>query len=340
VAALRAASVVVVRAGALGDVLLLRRAIAALRLSGRRVVLIAPAGSGAPLVGSGPGEVERLLPWDGPGVARLLAGEPPDPELRDALTQSEAVLACTASTDVVASLRRLARHVLAVDPRPRDGQHASFRLAAPLRALGVDPQLDPPVLTPSPRERRDAHALAAGLPPGFLAVHPGSGSANKTWPPERFAALIRERAAGAAWLLIEGPADRAAVGALASLPGARVARGLPLRVLGSLLGCAGLYVGNDSGVSHLAAAFGAPTLALFGPTDPDLFGPLGPRVAVVRSPDASMSGLELAAVLNAASRLWSSPPAALRAWPRCRARRRGPWPGSRGRSPSRPRSRG
>ncbi len=62
-------------------------------------------------------------------------------------------------------------------------------------------------------------------------------------------------------------------------------------------------MGNDSGVTHLAAAAGAPTLALFGPTDPATWAPLGPRVEVARSPDGTMSGLTPALVTSAAKRL-------------------------------------
>ena len=64
-----------------------------------------------------------------------------------------------------------------------------------------------------------------------------------------------------------------------------VARELPLRVLGAVLAEAGLFVGNDSGVSHLAAASGTPTLALFGPTDPAQWSPVGRSVRCLRAAD-------------------------------------------------------
>ena len=57
-----------------------------------------------------------------------------------------------------------------------------------------------------------------------------------------------------------------------------------MRTLGAALSRAGLFLGNDSGASHLAAASGAPTLALFGPTDPALWAPVGPSVATLRAP--------------------------------------------------------
>jgi ADP-heptose:LPS heptosyltransferase len=59
-------------------------------------------------------------------------------------------------------------------------------------------------------------------------------------------------------------------------------------------------VGNDSGISHLAAAWGAPVLALFGPTDPAQWAPVGPRVRVLRAGDGRMESLELEDVVRAA----------------------------------------
>jgi heptosyltransferase-3 len=72
-----------------------------------------------------------------------------------------------------------------------------------------------------------------------------------------------------------------------------VAHELPLRILGAVLARAGLFVGNDSGVSHLAAAAGAPTLSLFGPTAPEVWSPLGPRVVTLRAPGGAMSEISV-----------------------------------------------
>lgn len=115
-----------------------------------------------------------------------------------------------------------------------------------------------------------------------LAVHPGSGGRRKCWPAARFAeAALR-------WtgpvVLLEGPADREVVEEfMASVRGAPVERavGLDLVSLGSLLSACSAFAGNDSGVSHLAAALGIPTVAVFGPSDPEVWAPRGPRVRVL-----------------------------------------------------------
>jgi hypothetical protein len=253
-------------------------------------------------VGPGAGEAQRLTALDGPALAGWLAGDVPgEALLRD--LRAEAVLAVTRSRDLVARLRDLAPRVLEQDPSPGPGIDASLWYAEPLRALGADPAPGPPLLHFTSEERRAADEWASRLPPRFLAVHPGSGSPTKNWPAERFALLVRAHGGGLPWLLSSGPAEAELIGPLAALPGAVLARDLPARVLGALLARAGLYVGNDSGVTHLAAAAGAPTLALFGPTDATTWTPVDPLVETVSSPDGHMGGLDLARVRRAAAQL-------------------------------------
>ena len=278
---------------------------AALRGAGHRVRLLAPAAPGRALVGPGPSEVASLAALDGPEMAGFLAGEPPAGSLADALG-ADVVLAFTESADLRARLGVSASEVFFQPPHPEPGLHASMWLAAPTRRFGGDPRLEPFSLVFSPEEHRAAQEAAASLPPGFLAIHPGSGSPAKNWPTDRFVALVHAHAGKRPWLLVVGPADEDAAAPLCVLPGCVPVRDMPIRVLGALLGRAGLYVGNDSGVSHLAAAAGAPTLALFGPTDPAVWAPLGPGVETVRSPNMKMEGLDLAAVSAALARLWSA----------------------------------
>jgi heptosyltransferase-2 len=124
----------------------------------------------------------------------------------------------------------------------------------------------------------------------MVALHPGSGGAVKRWPGARFAAIARRLLAeGYAPLLLAGPADDAAIAAALEALGEAgtrvpVARVLALPVLLGVLRRAAAYLGNDSGVSHLAGLADIPTLALFGPTDPAVWAPLGPRVRVLRVP--------------------------------------------------------
>ena len=111
-------------------------------------------------------------------------------------------------------------------------------------------------------------------PGGFAVIHPFAGSPRKRWPIERFQALAAQLAPRLPVEWCAGPEDR--------LAGAR--RFPDLYDLACWLAAASIYIGNDSGPTHLAAAVGTPVVALFGPTDPAVWAPRGPRVTVLASP--------------------------------------------------------
>jgi heptosyltransferase III len=290
--------VLLVRAGALGDVLLLRGATAALHAAGHEVALLAPSGPGSALQGPGPSEVRELLSWDDPELARWLA-DTDATAIVASLRSFEAALAYTRSEDVIARLRAVVPRVIPLDPAPVSG-HASLWLAEAARQLGAVAVPVPPDMVPTEAERAAARPFLARLPPRFLAVHPGSGSPDKNWPVPRFAEAARALSPSRPWLLVVGPADEAADRALGATPDVVPARSLPPRVLGTVLREAGCYLGHDSGVSHLAAAFGAPVLALFGPTDPAVWAPVGRRVHVLRAPDGFLADLSVDEVVGRA----------------------------------------
>src|SRR5262249_62017806 len=94
----------------------------------------------------------------------------------------------------------------------------------------------------------------------------------------------RLSAMGLPVVMVTGPAEAGMVAGLAAasgLPEGRVARDHSLRQLAALFERATVFVGNDSGLSHLAAVVGCPSLVLFGPTDPAVWAPTGARVCVV-----------------------------------------------------------
>lgn len=121
----------------------------------------------------------------------------------------------------------------------------------------------------------------------YAVIHPGAGSPAKCWPLERFAALaetLGER--GLAAVFVVGPVERErwSQDAMKRIPPKAGLLDCPtLAKLAGVLAGAELYVGNDSGTSHLAAAVGTRTLALFGPTRAEHFRPLGPRVRVIQA---------------------------------------------------------
>lgn len=158
---------------------------------------------------------------------------------------------------------------------------------------------------------------AAALLPGagpFIGLGPTANWDGKVWPVERFVALFRglaERMPGAVPVVFAGPGEAEwamAAPVLEALPGAVDLRGrLSLPVASASLARCALFVGNDSGLMHLAAAAGTPTLGLFGPTPAREYGPSGRRTAVALAGGtdggAAMTELGVDAALDAAAEL-------------------------------------
>ena len=103
-----------------------------------------------------------------------------------------------------------------------------------------------------------------------IAIHPFSGSVRKNWPLDRFRELATRLSAPVEWFA--GPEEE--------LEGAH--RIADLYELAGRLASARVYIGNDSGITHLAAAAGTSVVALFGPTDPAIWAPRGERVRIVK----------------------------------------------------------
>ncbi len=189
--------------------------------------------------------------------------------------------------------------------RRRSG-HKIAQLAA---VLGLD-QPPLPVAWTAPEDRaRAAALLPAGRP--VIGLGPTANWPPKVWPADRFAALFhaleRGPLPGAIPVVFAGPgaAERAmAELLLAALPDAIDLVGrLSLPEVAACLSRCALFVGNDSGLMHLAAAAGAPTLGLFGPTPAVEYAPAGVSAAAVLSASTLMQDLSVEAALAAATRL-------------------------------------
>lgn len=146
-----------------------------------------------------------------------------------------------------------------------------------VRADPDDVRLPPPMMTP--RASRVA------------IVHPGAESASRRWPPERFAAVARWLRKHDVPVIVTGSRSERrlttrVVRLAGLLPGANLAGRTDLMTLASLVASARLVVSNDTGVAHLASAYRVPSVVLFGPTLPRLWGPPadGPHVAMIAEP--------------------------------------------------------
>jgi heptosyltransferase III len=120
----------------------------------------------------------------------------------------------------------------------------------------------------------------------LIVIFPGSGSPEKNWPAGKFAALasmVNDK--GRSSVVVFGPAE-ASIVPIFREAGVTVLKDLDLPTVAAIARLAAGFVGNDSGVSHLAAAVGAPGVVIFGPTDPARWRPMGPggdaRIRVLR----------------------------------------------------------
>jgi ADP-heptose:LPS heptosyltransferase len=122
-----------------------------------------------------------------------------------------------------------------------------------------------------------------------IVVHPFSGSKSKNWPLDRFREAAERMPCAVEW--VAGP-EQQLEGAL---------RFESLCDLAEHIAGARLYIGNDSGITHLAVAVDVPTLALFGPTEPAIWAPRGENVTVLRG--TPIESLPVTAVISTAHRL-------------------------------------
>jgi heptosyltransferase-3 len=181
-------------------------------------------------------------------------------------------------------------------PMPEETRHVS-RLFIDSLNFGIPPGIE---LTPA-HIRLDSRLSEEGAqwlashgwsrPEPLIALHPGAGSDVKRWPIDRFINLALRLAVQEKLkvFVVGGPAEAGLAEQIAqALPEADVIRAdcLPLNLLASTLQQCQGFVGNDSGVAHLAAALGVPSVVLFGPTLPQHWAPLGRHVTVLRNPRA------------------------------------------------------
>jgi len=299
---------VLIRPGALGDTLLLLPTLALARRRWPATEITLVAREDVALLTIAAGLADHLSPYGSTQWLSLFVDESP---ARDSwpwrevcpLLKGSAVVAWLSDPDglVERNLYHLGAKpaVLARGrPDPALTEHMAVTLARGLEPLGLAaPSSHEELSLCMPRLAATESDLARleGLRHTFafdyrrvIAFHVGSGGATKRWPPHLFAGLA-ERCASSSLvpILLAGPQDeesvQAVIAACAGIPHPPVVRDLSLGELSALLGRVAAYVGNDSGVTHLAALSCAPTLALFGPTDPAHWAPLGRRVRILHS---------------------------------------------------------
>jgi heptosyltransferase-2 len=193
------------------------------------------------------------------------------------------------------------KHFLNAHVKIDDTAHASQQLARPLQQLALYLESAAAVFHPTAADQEAADRIVPEQDESFVAIHPGSGSPRKNWSTERWCRLIEHLLSKRLRVVIVGgEADGKPLTDLESRLAGRVqiVRDLPLPQLGALLGRSKLFIGHDSGISHLAAAAGAPCLLLFGPTDPAVWAPVNAGVHVIEAPNGDLQQLEVDAVIQ------------------------------------------
>jgi len=193
----------------------------------------------------------------------------------------------------------------------RGGRRPGRRYEQLAAAMGFSPPPLPVTWTSAADAARAAALLPSGL---YIGLGPTANWDGKIWPPERFVAVygaLAEKMPGARAVVFAGPgaAERAlAAPVLAAIPDAIDLVGtLSLPEVAACMRRIRIFIGNDSGLMHMAAASGAPTLGLFGRSRADEYAPAGPRTAVAIAPgppgETPMDSLSVEAVLAAAETL-------------------------------------
>jgi len=280
--------------GALGDLLISLPAIALLREK-----------SGFVHLAGGIDAVELLFEAgmideaSSAGSARYVSiyGDEVMPALRDFLSGFDSAVVFTTRADSplvrnIASIVAETRAILTIPPQGEVQHVAGFRLRQlPDYADVVAP---PRLSLPSERLEQARKYLCSNghdFSRPLISVHPGSGGARKCWPMGSYCSLLEilRRRCDPFILLFSGPAeDEAITDVLQTYAGNHPRRSAHVRNIGlpcvaALISMSDMYIGNDSGISHLAASSGTRSLAFFGPTDPLLWIPLGEHVRVVKS---------------------------------------------------------
>lgn len=292
--------VLVIRGGAIGDFILTLPAIRLIRetLSGCHLEILGYPGIMDLAVKAGLADSTCSL--EHRSMALLFAkGAAIDPALTEYLLSFNVVVSYLYDPDGIlkGQMENIGVKTLLECPhsvRPDHG-HAAQQLAKPLEKLAM--YLDEPDWR--------APLFANSVPTNTrhrVALHLGSGSPKKNWPVENWRLVVealRKALPDMELILITGEAERERGLVVSGFEATDHWQALPLPKLADQLGGCSLFLGHDSGISHLAAACGVPCLLLFGPTSPELWAPPQADVRVVKADGGDWAALPPEKVITA-----------------------------------------
>jgi heptosyltransferase-3 len=191
---------------------------------------------------------------------------------------------------------------IAGPPKLSGHEHAAIQLARPLEQIGLHLKNPAARIYPTEVDREFIHDVFGNSSKPVIALHPGSGSETKNWPIEKWARLGEHLfSTDRTVLVVEGEADEERLRLLKTAwkdKPIRFVKNVALPHLAALFETS-VFIGHDSGVSHIAAAVGARSILLFGPTDPAVWAPANENVTVLRAPDGDLRLLDVGKVIEA-----------------------------------------
>ncbi len=292
----------VIHPGALGDVLLARPVLYALRRQFPQYEIALLAGNAVGMLLRDGAEIDRVFPLESTYLSELFAGfDSLCVPFNNWLSHCDVAVGWLRDVEVAVADTLRAVGVQSINLRSSWSadflaEHQTDRYLETVEMEGVGQAVNHPLILPpvvSAQAQQILKALNWNSGPPLVVIHPGSGSAYKCVEAWRLAHVIEWLSqAGMTPMLLEGPADREPVAQVLSaltIP-VPVIRGLNLSTAAAVLAQAALYLGHDSGITHLAAALAIPTIACFGPTNSSRWAPLGPTVAVLSGMPCTCSG--------------------------------------------------
>ena len=301
--------ILVIRGGAIGDFILTLPALKSLRqaypdahleiLGYKHIAVLAENRFYAQAV--------RSIEY-GPLSSFFAKGSKSPPELADYFAGFDLIINYLYDPDRIfeMNLRRCGVENLVHGPAKVDNSgHAARQLAAPIKELGLCVQDFAAKVYPSSEDQHAAEEFLRDLARPVVALHVGSGSEKKNWRLENWIDLGNHLLASddfhGSLVIVSGEADEDRARQLQTVwkkDRVQVARNLPLPQLAGLFEGA-VFVGHDSGISHLAAAASAKCVLLFGPTNPDVWAPRNKNVRVIRSKTGALKDVDLPEVERA-----------------------------------------
>jgi len=305
-------SILAIHPGALGDVILFGHLLAGLGEPGEsgqsaRAITLVAGGEKARLL-AGAGVVDAAMDFDSLPIHELFTDVPlSNCRLRSMLGEHERIVSCfveAGSSEADRLVRMCGARELAALPIRPPADFEGHLTDLWRRQLGLTAPVSHATWNIPPSWRAVAAEALGGLGAGrggrYVVIHPGAGATDKCWALERFVTVAAElRKAGVDVVFALGAVE------LDRWPGERISHlgeageilaGAPLTQLAGVLAGAAAFVGNDSGVAHLAGAVGTPTVALFGPTSEMHFSPLGRCVRCVAA--ETMDGIPVGRVFD------------------------------------------